>query len=84
MITLTEAARNKVDSMLAKETPDSKLRMFVYGKGCAGLTYGFDITNEIENKVRVFLRWYFALLDEVFEHVKKQNKHTAKHPVFVA
>lgn len=54
MITLTEAARTKVNSMLAKEKPDSKLRMFVYGKGCAGLTYGFDITNEIEDDDTIF------------------------------
>ena len=37
-----------------------------------------EITNEIENKVRVFLRWYFALLDEVFEHVKKTKQAYSK------
>ncbi len=48
MITLTESARTKVASILANEGPDAKLRMFVSGKGCAGLTYGFGITEEIE------------------------------------
>ena len=48
MITLTESARNKVSSILANESPESKLRMYVSGKGCAGLTYGFGITDEVE------------------------------------
>lgn len=48
MITLTESARNKVASILANEGPDAKLRMYVSGKGCAGLTYGFGITDEVE------------------------------------
>ena len=48
MITLTEAARNKVSSILAQEGPAAKLRMYVSGKGCAGLTYGFGITEEVE------------------------------------
>ncbi len=48
MITLTESARTKVASILANEGPDAKLRMFVSGKGCAGLTYGFCITEDVE------------------------------------
>lgn len=48
MITLTEAARNKVSSILVNEGPDAKLRMYVSGKGCAGLTYGFGITDFVE------------------------------------
>ena len=48
MITLTEAAKTKVASILSKEGPSAKLRMYVYGKGCAGLTYGFGITDEVE------------------------------------
>jgi iron-sulfur cluster assembly accessory protein len=48
MITLTESARNKVSSILSKEGPAAKLRMYVSGKGCAGLTYGFGITDEVE------------------------------------
>ena len=49
MITLTENAQKKVYSILQNEGPETKLRMFVSGKGCAGLTYGFEITNEVED-----------------------------------
>lgn len=48
MITLTENAQKKVHSILEAEGPNSRLRMSVSGKGCAGLTYGFEITDEIE------------------------------------
>lgn len=48
MITLTESARMKVASILSKEGPNAKLRLYVSGKGCAGLTYGFGIAEEIE------------------------------------
>ena len=48
MITLTEAAIKKVSSILVNEGPEAKLRMYVSGKGCAGLTYGVGITAEVE------------------------------------
>ena len=48
MITLTENAQKKVASILSSEGPEAKLRMYVSGKGCAGLTYGFGITEEVE------------------------------------
>jgi iron-sulfur cluster assembly accessory protein len=48
MITLTESAQKKVASILVNEGPEFKLRMYVSGKGCAGLTYGFGITDEVE------------------------------------
>ena len=48
MITLTENAQKKVHSILAGEGDAARLRMLVSGKGCAGLTYGFEITDEIE------------------------------------
>ncbi len=48
MITLTEAAKTKVSAILTSEGPDAKLRMYVSGKGCAGLTYGFGITDFVE------------------------------------
>lgn len=48
MITLTENAQKKVRSILDSEGPDARLRMLVSGKGCAGLTYGFEITDEVE------------------------------------
>ncbi len=49
MITLTESAVKRVASMLIKEGENSKLRMYVTGKGCAGLTYKFGITTEVED-----------------------------------
>lgn len=48
MITLTENAQKKVLSILQNEGPDARLRMLVQGKGCAGLTYGFEITDDVE------------------------------------
>jgi iron-sulfur cluster assembly accessory protein len=48
MITLTENAQKKVQSILEKEGPDARLRMLVSGKGCAGLTYGFEITDTLD------------------------------------
>ncbi len=48
MITLTENAQKKVQSILQNEGPEARLRMLVQGKGCAGLTYGFEITDEVE------------------------------------
>jgi iron-sulfur cluster insertion protein len=47
MITLTEHAQKKVQSILQNEGSEARLRMLVSGKGCAGLTYGFEITDEI-------------------------------------
>jgi iron-sulfur cluster insertion protein len=49
MITLTENAQKKVQSILQPKGPSAKLRMLVSGKGCAGLTYGFEITDEVED-----------------------------------
>lgn len=46
MITLTEAAQEKVKEVLAEEGPSTKLRMFVQGGGCAGFSYGFSIDDE--------------------------------------
>lgn len=48
MITLTKSAIEKVSSILISEGPNAKFRMYVSGKGCAGLTYGFAISEEIE------------------------------------
>lgn len=46
MITLTEAAQEKIKEVLAEEGPSTKLRMFVQGGGCAGFSYGFSIDDE--------------------------------------
>lgn len=46
MITLTEAAQEKIKEVLAEEDPKSRLRMYVQGGGCAGFSYGFTIDDE--------------------------------------
>lgn len=46
MITLTESAQEKIKEVLADESPESRLRMYVQGGGCAGFSYGFTIDDE--------------------------------------
>ena len=49
MITITESAQEKIKEILLDETPESRLRMFIQGGGCAGFSYGFtiyDVKNE--------------------------------------
>ena len=46
MITLTEAAQEKIKEVLADESPESRLRMYVQGGGCSGFSYGFTIDDE--------------------------------------
>jgi Fe-S cluster assembly iron-binding protein IscA len=55
MITLTENAQKKVHSILEGEGPDARLRMLVSGKGCAGLTYGFEITVRVRRQFQSYL-----------------------------
>ncbi len=50
MITITEAAANKIREVVEEEgNPDLKLRMFVQGGGCSGFSYGFTL-DEIQNE----------------------------------
>lgn len=50
MITLSEAAADKVRDLIAEENnPNIKLRIFVQGGGCSGMQYGFtfdEMVNE--------------------------------------
>jgi len=46
MITLTEAAQEKIKEVLAEEDSNARLRMYVQGGGCAGFSYGFTIDDE--------------------------------------
>lgn len=47
MITLTQAAQEKIKEVLAEENdPKARLRMYVQGGGCAGFSYGFTIDDE--------------------------------------
>ena len=54
MLMITTAAQDKIIRVLSTEGPGAKLRMFVSGKGCAGMTYGFAIDDEIaEDDIQV-------------------------------
>ena len=47
MITITENATIKLKDVLAEETnPNLKLRIFVQGGGCSGMSYGFTLDEE--------------------------------------
>jgi iron-sulfur cluster insertion protein len=50
MLTLTDSAVNKIKDLLAEEdNPSLKLRTFVQGGGCSGMSYGFTF-DEIQNE----------------------------------
>jgi iron-sulfur cluster insertion protein len=50
MITVTETAVAKIQDILAEENnPDLKLRVFVQGGGCSGMSYGFTL-DETQNE----------------------------------
>ena len=47
MITVTEAAQTKISDILLEENnPALKLRMYVQGGGCSGMSYGFTLDEE--------------------------------------
>jgi iron-sulfur cluster insertion protein len=47
MINITENAKLKIKDVLIEENnPNVKLRMFVQGGGCSGLSYGFTLDEE--------------------------------------
>jgi iron-sulfur cluster insertion protein len=48
MITITPAAMYKIRDIIAEETnPKLKLRTFVQGGGCSGMSYGFTLDEEL-------------------------------------
>ena len=50
MITITEAAKSKINDILFGEgNPNSALRTFVQGGGCSGFQYGFQI-DDVQNE----------------------------------
>lgn len=50
MITVTETAQAKItDILLEENNPALRLRMFVQGGGCSGMSYGFTL-DEIMNE----------------------------------
>jgi len=47
MLTVTEAAETKISDILLEENnPALKLRMYVQGGGCSGMSYGFTLDEE--------------------------------------
>jgi iron-sulfur cluster insertion protein len=51
MITVTESAKEKLTSILAEENnPELKVRMFVEGGGCSGMSYGFTLEDQPANE----------------------------------
>jgi iron-sulfur cluster insertion protein len=47
MLTVTEAAQAKItDILLEENNPKIKLRMYVQGGGCSGMSYGFTLDEE--------------------------------------
>jgi iron-sulfur cluster insertion protein len=47
MLTVTEAAETKIkDILLEENNPALRLRMYVQGGGCSGMSYGFTLDEE--------------------------------------
>ena len=50
MLTITEAAQTKITDLLLEENnPTMRLRMYVQGGGCSGMSYGFTL-DEVKNQ----------------------------------
>jgi len=50
MLTITEAAQTKITDLLLEENnPTMRLRMYVQGGGCSGMSYGFTL-DEVKNE----------------------------------
>jgi iron-sulfur cluster insertion protein len=50
MLTVTEAAQAKItDILLEENNPAIRLRMYVQGGGCSGMSYGFTL-DEVQNE----------------------------------
>ena len=50
MLTITEAAQTKITDLLLEENnPAMRLRMYVQGGGCSGMSYGFTL-DEVKNE----------------------------------
>jgi iron-sulfur cluster insertion protein len=46
-ITITESAQHKIAEILSEENkPSLRLRMFVQGGGCSGMSYGFSLDED--------------------------------------
>lgn len=68
MVTLSDAACVKVVELLANETPNTKLRIFVQGGGCSGFSYGFtfdDVVNDDDFEIEIKNSPYKMLVDSM-------------------
>lgn len=64
VVTLTEAARNEVERLLAgKGEPELGLRLGIKGGGCSGLSYLLDFTPEQEGDTVVDAGSFKIFLD---------------------
>lgn len=51
LLTITEQAKIKILDILAEENnPNTKLRIFVQGGGCAGFSYGFSLDDDMQEE----------------------------------
>lgn len=65
-ITLSESAAKRINQIMAKEAPGSKLRISVNGGGCSGFEYAFDIDTQVQDDDLVIERDGAAVLvDEI-------------------
>jgi iron-sulfur cluster assembly accessory protein len=65
-ITLSESAAKRINQIMAKEAPGSKLRISVNGGGCSGFEYAFDIDTQVQEDDLVIERDGAAVLvDEI-------------------
>lgn len=47
MLSITESAKIKIADVLAEENnPDMRLRMYIQGGGCSGMSYGFTLDDQ--------------------------------------
>jgi iron-sulfur cluster insertion protein len=65
MITVTEAAQAKItDILLEENNPTLKLRMYVQGGGCSGMSYGFTLDDSLnEDDFEIPLKSTSVLVD---------------------
>ena len=67
MITLSEAAKDRIADLLAEENdPKLRLRIFIQGGGCAGFNYGFTFDEEVnEDDFEIPLDEFKVLVDSM-------------------
>ena len=54
-ITMTDAAKNKIRSLLTqRQTPDNYLRIGLQGGGCSGFMYKYEFASQPDDKDKVF------------------------------